>query len=144
MTSINPHQQWVSNVLNGTCVIDWDNDPIMLALLTDDYTPDENHQMFEDIGSHEVAGDEYTSGGKQISGIYVHTDNESVRVTGNPVKWAQSATGFSNARYGVIYHGTTTGILGIIDFGHTAQNITRPLVIKWHKDGIFVSPIVEE
>ena len=145
---IQPQPAWVANVLAGTCTIDWNNDTIMFGLLADTYEYREEDTTWASVSSHEVVGEGYTSGGQVIDGIAVVEKEETIHIYGSNLVWQKSENGFS-AAYGVLYHQSTGGILGIVDFCKQGTPVTRnnyehDLILKWNNDGIFSAPKIEE
>ena len=54
--------------------------------------------------------------------------------------WSAHASGFSTARYAVIYKSTgtasTSPLIGYIDFTTDQDNVNNDLTIKWNASGI--------
>ena len=79
---------------------------IKIALVSSLYTPDAAHDYFNDI-TNEVSGTNYTAGGNSCALPIVSLTAGVVSFsTSSPAIWAQSATGFSNARRAILYQDT--------------------------------------
>lgn len=131
----------LTGVANG--VIDFDTDTIKLALVTASYTPDAaNHDFFDDVSANEVSGTNYSAGGITLANVSVAVDGSGVVTFDNTIDLtiSQSASGFSNARYGIIYKSTGTGstsrLIAYIDFGANIGNSVADLVIQFNASGI--------
>ena len=141
MASITKYHSWQELQLNGTAVIDWDTDTIKVALATASYTPSAStHDYFNDI-TNEVSGTNYTAGGDTIDNISVSESGGTTTVDGDDVAWLQSGTGFSDARYAIIYKSTgtaaTSPLVGYIDLSTDKGNVSGDLTIQFNASGIF-------
>lgn len=129
------------NQFNGNAVVDWDTDIIKVALVTNTYVPNAaTHEFFSSI-TNEVTGTNYTAGGATIGSVTVNEAAGVTTVDGADVSWAQSAGGFADARYAIIYKDTgvaaTSPLFGYIDFVSDKGNVPGDLTIQWNVDGIF-------
>lgn len=120
--------------------IDWVNDTIKVALLTSSYTPNQDtHQFFSDL-TNEVTGTGYTAGGATLgtkSKTYTGGTNTSAFFAANAT-WATSTI---TARYAAVYKSTGTGstsaLIGYIDFGVDVSSSGATFTITWDAAGIF-------
>ena len=121
--------------------IDFVNDTIKVALLTNAYTPNiDNDEYWDDVSTHEVSGTGYTAGGQALSSkttVKNTTSDEGV-YDGADVTWAASTI---TARYGVIYKSTgtasTSALVCYIDFDVDKTTSASDFVIAWGASGIF-------
>ena len=116
-------------------VVDFDTDTIKLSLHSSAYVPSyTSHVWFSDVNS-EVTGGGYTAGGTAIAGKTLTLNGGIVTFTGNQVLWTASTTGFTNARYGVIYKSTgvatTSRLIAIVDFGVDKTNVGGDFTVVW-------------
>jgi len=128
----------MSGLSNG--VIDFDTDDIRVSLHTSAYTPNAaSHDFFDDV-TNEVAGTNYTAGGTSLSGVTLTLTSGTVKFDANDVTWAQSGSGFTNARYAVIrkYNATAgnSRLIAYVDFGADVGNNVADLVLVWNSAGI--------
>ena len=122
--------------------IDWASDQVRVALMTEAYEPNVTVDTFySDINASEVSGTGYTSGGKGLTGVAVTQTGGEVKVDADDVTWAQTASGFNNARYGVLYKdsgsSTTSLLYGYIDFGTLKGVDSTDFIISWNDLGVF-------
>ena len=117
---------------------------VKVALVTSTYVPDTAlHQFFSDVSANEVSGTNYTAGGNEAATKTVTVASGTVTVdAADPATWAQSATGFSNARYAILYKdtGTTTTspLIAYHDFGSDVGNTTGDLTVSFDAtNGVF-------
>jgi hypothetical protein len=123
--------------MNG--VIDLDSDTIMVALVTDSYTPNiDTHEFFDDI-TDEVVGAGYTADGKEITGKAVTQDNtlDAGKFDGNDVEWTAATI---TARAAIIWKTTgndaTSPLIRYHDFGVNKSTVGTTFKITWHVNGI--------
>lgn len=141
MAGFTRYNSFLVGQFDGTEVIDFNTDVIKVALATATYTPDvTTHDYFNDI-TNEVTGDGYTAGGETIGSITVTSSAGGVlTIDGSDVSWLQGATGFTNARYMILYKDTgvasTSPLIGYHDFTLDRQNDDNDLLIVWNANGI--------
>lgn len=131
--------------LDGSVVntpIDFDTDTINVALVTSSYTPDATtHDLWDDASANEVSGTNYTAFGETIANMTVTETGGTVTVDGDDVSWLQDGSGFSDARYGILFKTTgvttTSPLIGYIDFTTDKGNVSGDLTIQWNASGIF-------
>lgn len=79
---------------------------IKIALVTSAYTPSAAHDYFNDI-TNEVSGTNYTAGGNACATPIVSLASSIVSFSvASPAAWAQSGTGFTDARRAILYQDT--------------------------------------
>lgn len=110
-------------------VVDFDTDPIKLALVTSAYTPSTAHAVFSDI-TNEVTGTGYTAGGATITTPTLTEASGVISFKGDNITWAQNAAGFADARYAILYKSTGTGststLIGYYDLLSNQSNVLVP------------------
>ncbi|QBI19343.1 hypothetical protein ER308_07155 [Egibacter rhizosphaerae] len=123
--------------------VDLLNDTIRVALLTDDYTPDQaNHQFWGDVNADEVSGAGYSSGGEALTGRSLSYGAANLRTVfhADNVAWPDSSVA---ARWAVAYKDTgaasTSLLLGYVDFGGERETDGTELLIDWDDAGILRS-----
>lgn len=141
MATITKYNKFLKNQFDGTAVIDFNTDTIKVALVTSTYSPSATtHDFFDDI-TNEVSGTNYTAGGATIGSLTLTESSGTVTFDGADVTWAQSGSGFSTARYAIIYKSTgtasTSPLIGYIDFTADKGNVSGDLTIQWGAGGIF-------
>jgi len=138
MASISFYNNATKDILDGT--IDLDTDTIKVSLHASTYTPAATHDFFSDL-TNEVTGSNYTAGGATLgsTAITTVTTNDAMFDAADAT-WSAHATGFSTARYAVIYKSTGTAstapLVGYIDFTTDQDNVNNDLTIKWNASGI--------
>jgi len=138
MASIVFYNNATKDILDGT--IDLDTDTIKVSLHASTYTPAATHDFFSDL-TNEVTGSNYTAGGVTLgsTAITTVTTNDAMFDAADAT-WSAHATGFSTARYAVIYKSTGTAstapLVGYIDFTTDQDNVNNDLTIKWNASGI--------
>jgi len=119
--------------------IDLDTDTIRVALVTEDYTPDQDaHEYFDDV-TNEVVGVGYTADGAALAGKAVtqdDTDNEGV-FDANDTEWTVATI---TARAAVIWKDTgtdaTSPLIRYHDFGEDKTTTGTTFKITWAAEGI--------
>lgn len=134
------------SLFNQQNSVDWDDNStttIKFALLTSAWTPNiDADQFWSDISANEVSGTNYTAGGVAISNrIVTSPSSGAVSIDGDdPPEFAQSATGFSNARYAVLYKdtgtSTTSPLICYYDLGSDRNNTDASLSFSFDASGI--------
>jgi len=143
MATITKYNLFLKGMFNGdtNAVIDFDTDTIKVALATSAYTPSATtHDFFNDI-TNEVTGTNYTAGGAEITSKTLTESSGTVTFDGADVTWSQSGSGFSNARYAIIYKSTgtssTSRLIGYIDMTSDKGNVAGDFTISWAGTGVF-------
>ena len=124
--------------------IDWDTDTIKVALTTSTYTPaQDTHDYFDDI-TNEVTGTGYTAGGATLGSKTITQTDATNKQTFDAadVSWTTSTI---TARYAVIYKSTGTGstspLIGYVDFGSDQASTSGTFQIQWNAAGIFTATV---
>lgn len=116
--------------------IDWDTIPIKMMLTSVDYAPDIETHVFKSSIVGEITGGNYISGGSTLNSISVNQTNGILTISANSVIWLQHASGFTNARYGIIYGDTgdnnTSLLVGYINFGSNKGNVSGDLILNFN------------
>jgi hypothetical protein len=138
MPAFNKYNSFLKTQMNGGAgtaarVVDFDTDTIKLAMVTSTYVPTPaTHAVFSDI-TNEITGTNYTAGGSTLSGVTLTETGGVVSFTASNITYAQSGTGFSNARYAILYKSTgvagTSSLIGYYDFGSNQSNVVVPFSI---------------
>ena len=134
------YNSFLKGQMNGTAVVDFDTDTFKVALLTSSYIPVQTtHKTWADI-SDEVTGSNYLPGGSTLTGITLTESNGVTTFDANDVTWLDSSTGFTNARYAVLYKSTgvanTSTLIALLDLSVDKSNVGGDYAIFWHPSGI--------
>ncbi|HEV7282288.1 MAG TPA: hypothetical protein VGN57_18950 [Pirellulaceae bacterium] len=119
---------------------DLESATIKVALLTSSYTPNKDHDFFDDVSTYEASGTGYTAGGATLGSKTVTKDDTNDRgvFDAADVSWASSSI---TARYAVVYRSTgtasTSPLLALIDFGSNYTSSNAAFSITWNPSGIF-------
>jgi len=129
-----------SSTSNAARVVDFDTDTIKMALCTSSYTPSASgHAAFNSV-SNEVSGTNYSSGGVTLSSPTLSESGGTVTFDAADYVFSQSGSGFSNARYAVIYKSTgtaaTSTLICYIDFGADKGNVDGDFTVSFNASGI--------
>ena len=129
----------------GNGVHNLDADVIKLGLFTStitptasDATPAWGASSGVDYDGNEVTtGTSYSAGGPDITATFSQTAGTATLDATNVVI-AQDASGFTNARWGLIYNETATNneAIGFLDLGSDRSIQSGSLTINWHASGI--------
>lgn len=91
-----------------------------------------------------TAGGGYTAGGEvldTIANMVTEADGTMTFAdTGATVVWTQNASSPTNARYGIIYNSSDTGLeraYAFLDLGATIDLTAGDLTVTWNGSGIF-------
>ena len=140
--TVTKYDNFLYGQMNGTTngVIDFDTDTIKMALATNTYTPNAaTHDFFDDV-TNEVTGTNYTAGGATLANKTLTLTAGTVKFTADPVTWTASGSGFSNARYAIVYKSTgtasTSRLLFYVDFGGDVGNTVADLVVTPNAAGL--------
>lgn len=136
--SIVLYNQFSELVADGT--IDLDNDTFKVGLVSSSYTPALTHTLWTDASANEVTGTNYTAGGYSLTATWVRSAGVTTFDSDNPT-WAQHASGFSNARYAILYDDTLTspldGLIGYVDLTTDRSNTADAFTITISSSGWF-------
>lgn len=123
--------------------LDAGGDGVKVALITSALAPSQaNDVTWNAPGYTEVTGTNYVAGGLSIDPGMSITLAGGVMTwkTTTTVSWAQSNTGFNNARYAVIYDVAKGTLIMFGDFGGTVGNTLGALTISGPSAALFTSP----
>lgn len=132
------------NQLDGTAVIDFDTDDVYVALVNSAYVANssaqDTHDFFNDVGSSEVTGTSYVSGGQSLLSktVTLDTANDRVDFDAADVVWSNSTI----TAYGAVLYkkvATTTSVsplIALIDFGGAQTSSAGAFTITWSAAGI--------
>jgi len=114
---------------------------IKVSLHTSTLTPDaDTHKFYSDLTNEAPATGGYTTGGATLAGksATIDTTNDRGVFDATDVTWASST--ISSVRYACVYESTGTGststIIGFIDFASDKSSAGTDFVIQFHADGI--------
>lgn len=114
-------------------------DTIKIALLTSSYTPNADHDFFNDVSAYEVgASGTYAAGGATLSPTLStdQTDDEGV-YDATDVSWTGASI---TARYAVVYKSTgvasTSPLICLIDFGSNYVSTAGTFTLPFSAEGI--------
>jgi hypothetical protein len=129
-----------SSTAGANRVVDFDTDTIKVMLTTSTYTPSATGHAAKNSVTNEVTGTNYTAGGASLASKTVVDSTGTITFDAADVTWAQSGTGFSNARYAVIYKDTgvaaTSTLIGGIDLVSDKGNVAGDLTLQFAGTGI--------
>ncbi len=126
----------------GNTPVDFDTDDIRLSLVTNSNPPDAtSDQDWADLSATEVSGGGYTAGGFVFTTQTVTETAGTVKVDLEDATFSQNGTGFTNARFAILYKFDATAadapIIGFIDFTSDKGNTSGDLTIQWNTAGVF-------
>lgn len=111
--------------------VNFSADTIKLMLLASGYTPDRAAHVFQSDLTSEVTGTNYSAGGLTLAGITAAIAANILHVDADDVTIAQSASGFTTARYAVLVKSTgvaaTSPLICYADLGGNVGNVVGPL-----------------
>ena len=120
--------------------VDFDTDTIKVALVSSSYTPDQDgHDYWNDVSTYEVSGTGYTTGGATLASKTATYDSATnvVILDAADTTWSSSTI---TARYAVVYDSTGTGstsaLIGYVDFGSDQSSTNGNFTITWDSTGI--------
>ncbi len=124
-------------ILQGA--FDFANDEFKVALVTAAYSPDRDaHEVLADI-TNEVAGINYTAGGKILENMTLTRDDANDRAVLDADNLVWSVASFT-ARAAVIYQNTGSAaaspLLAFVDFEEDLETAGEDFTLQWHEDGI--------
>lgn len=147
-TTLNLYDIFRRKQLSGNGAVNLQSLTLKMMLVTGTYTPNQNtHDFRDDLGATEVSGTNYVAGGNTLATVTVNLDGSgNITIDANdPATWAQSASGFSNARRAIIYiaRGGASSADELVaysnDFGADLGNVAANLDITLSASGIITS-----
>lgn len=121
--------------------IDFLNDTIKVALLTDTHTTDiDTQEFFSDVNANEASATGYTAGGQALSNktTTVDTTADDSTFDADNVTWTVS--GGLTARYVAVYKDTgtasTSPLITIFDLGSNKTVTDGDFTVQWDSNGI--------
>jgi len=120
-----------------------------IALISSTLAPNQNtHDFWSDLSANEMAsGGGYTTGGNACSTpTFTGPDGAGLLTfdAADPATWAQNASGFTTARYGILYLDTgvttTSGLIAYEDFVTDRGNVSGDFSISFAAAGIITLP----
>lgn len=140
---------YIQDLVNQDTEVDWDDNAtttVKMALLTSAYTPAvDTHDFWDDVSANEVSGTNYTAGGNAVGNKTASAPSSGVVTVDadDPATWAESGTGFSNARYAILYKDTGTPATSVLvayyDLGSDQGNTTGDLTLSFNTSIFTVS-----
>jgi len=123
--------------------INWLTDTINVALVGSGWTPSPtSNKVWSDVSANEVTGTGYTAGGQALASKTVTVSGSTTTLSGANVTWADSTI---TARYAVIYKstgvGSTSMLVGYVDFGSNQSSSAGNFTIAWNAAGIATLPV---
>lgn len=124
-------RQWNGNAL------DFDTgSTLKVALVTSSYTPNQTtHDFWDDAQANEVSGTNYAAGGVALGTKAVSTAVHVTTFSAADVTWTQHASGFSTARYAILYNDTgtasTSALVAYADLTVNRGNVTGDLTLQF-------------
>lgn len=141
LTQMNGGQDTTGSSTAGAArVVDFDTDTIKVMLTTSAYTPSATGHAAKNSVTNEVTGSGYTAGGATLTSLSVTDSSGTITFDAADVTWSQNASGFTNARYAIIYKDTgvaaTSTLIAYIDLGADKGNVDGDLILQFNAAGI--------
>jgi hypothetical protein len=137
-----PYVKWKAAQFSSTSV-DFTTDTLNILLLDSSYTYSTAHDFRDDLSTatQEVAGTNYAT--KTIATPTVTSTASTVTIdASDPSAYSYHASGFSNARYAILYKDTgsaaTSALIAYYDFTTDKGNDAGTLTLQLDSSGIFV------
>ena len=125
----------------GTEVHDLSSDTIKVALVDSTITPaaDDATPRWADYSANEVSGTNYVAGGKAVTTLTWGIVSGACELGGDDVGWTMHASGFTDARWAIIYNDTATNdeAIGFVDLGGVASLQLDDVDIEWNAGVIY-------
>lgn len=133
------YNRFKANLMNKELDIGSGGDTLKLALLTNAYTPNADHNVWADVSTNETSGTGYTAGGATLANQAVTQDdtNDRAKFDADDVTWSSSTI---TAYYAVLYDDTVTGdpLIAVWDFGADKSSSAGDFTVQWHANGIIL------
>lgn len=122
--------------------LDTGGDDIRVMLVTDTRAPVQaTDEVMTDIDDNEVSGTNYTAGGFDCTNQAITLATGTVTFDIDDCVWYQSGSGFSTARYAVMYKYTgtpaTDRVIAYADLGGNKGNVSGDLTLEMDALGVF-------
>jgi hypothetical protein len=126
----------------GEKIHNFGSDTFRLGLITSVLTPTaaDATPRWGDYSANEVAtGTSYSAGGPALADVTWTEVAGLAKMDATDLEIDQDATGFTNARWGILYNDTDTSkrAFGSIDLGAATSIQSAPLEFRWHIGGIW-------
>lgn len=128
-------------MIDGSAPIVWSSATMDVALTTSTYTPNQDtHDFFNDV-TNEITGTGYSAGGATLGSktSTYDTASDQIRLDAADTTWTTSTL---TARRAVLYKSTGTGstspVVGWVDFGADVSTTAGTFQITWDATGIVV------
>ena len=137
------YDNFLLNSHNSSTAIDLSTsgDTIKVALVTSSYTPAAaTHDYWNDASANEVSGTNYTAGGATLGSKTLTLSAGTVTFDAADTTWSQSGSGFSNARYVILYKdtgvGSTSPLIAYHDMTTDKGNVSGDLTLEYDAAGL--------
>ena len=127
----------------GQEIHDFVNDTFKLGLINNDSGEPANTTALPQWGNFSTddvsnAGG-YTAGGETIGSTVYNEADGTATFYGNNVSLSQNGSGFTNARWGIIYNDTAANdeAVGYVDLGEDISEQAGDININWNSNVIF-------
>ncbi len=122
--------------------LDTGGSTLKCMLVTSARAPVQATDEFMDvIDNTEVSGTGYTAGGATLANQIIDLTGGTCKFDADDITWSQNASGFSNARYAVIYYDTgspaTARVCCFADLGGDKGNVSGDLTLEMNAAGIW-------
>ena len=125
-------KQWDGNAIDMNVA-----SALKIAMLTVAYVPNQaTDALFSAIVANEISGTNYTAGGTVLGNNTIVLAAGIVTFDGDDMTFAQSGSGFTNARIAVVYEVSSSKLIAFADFGADKGNVTGDLVLEMDAAGI--------
>lgn len=142
MPSWNIHNKFKFKAYDGTGLnLSTGGNTVKLFLADSTVAPTTALEFISDYTGTEVSGTNYTTGGLTLANQTWTEASGTCTFDADDITIAQSATGFTNARYAILYIdtgvATTSPIIASSDLGSDQGNVAGDLTFSWSASGIF-------
>lgn len=128
-----PYDNHKTRQYNGNA-INFSSDTIKLMLVSSSYTPSQTSHVFKSDLTGEVSGTGYTARGTAVVNKTLTMASNTLTFDFDDITFSQSASGFSNARYAILYKDTgvdaTSPLIAYYDFGGNKGNTDGDLLLQ--------------
>lgn len=135
MASFIAYHKFKESQIKGPA-IDFDTDDIRIALVKNTYVPDAAlHSTFANVSANEVSGSNYAAGGAVIQNKTVTLAAGVVKFDGDDITWGVNLSGFTDARYAILYSKTSNQLVGVLDLGQNYGNSAGDFTLRFDATG---------